>query len=146
MNARRQFLSAAAVGTAALAASPLLAQAAGPGSVLPTRGQVSARTLATNAAGQAGRYRPHTRLGLGGVAIGNGFAATTDAISEATLAAAYAAGVRFFDTSPWYGLGITERDVTNSMVASLAGSSQTAPTFWLNPANSPPSKIGRAHV
>ncbi|PTT60938.1 hypothetical protein DBR34_11695, partial [Stenotrophomonas sp. HMWF003] len=28
MNARRQFLSAAAVGTAALAASPLLAQAA----------------------------------------------------------------------------------------------------------------------
>jgi len=33
------------------------------------------------------------------------------------------------------GLGITERDVTNSMVASLAGSSQTAPTFWLNPAN-----------
>ncbi|MGH8450662.1 efflux RND transporter permease subunit, partial [Pseudomonas sp.] len=33
------------------------------------------------------------------------------------------------------GLGITEKDVTNSMVASLAGSSQTAPTFWLNPAN-----------
>ena len=109
MNARRQFLSAAAVGTAALAASPLLAQAAGPGSVLPTRGQVSARPLATNVAGQAGRYRPHTRLGLGGVAIGNGFAATTDAVSEATLAAAYAAGVRCFDTSPWYGLGLSER-------------------------------------
>ncbi len=33
------------------------------------------------------------------------------------------------------GLGITERDVTNSMVASLAGSSQVAPTFWLNPQN-----------
>jgi multidrug efflux pump subunit AcrB len=33
------------------------------------------------------------------------------------------------------GLGITERDVTNSMVASLAGSSQVAPTYWLNPAN-----------
>ncbi|MFS1286377.1 efflux RND transporter permease subunit [Pseudomonas piscis] len=33
------------------------------------------------------------------------------------------------------GLGITERDVTNSMVASLAGSSQVAPTFWLNPKN-----------
>jgi multidrug efflux pump subunit AcrB len=30
-------------------------------------------------------------------------------------------------------LGITERDVTNSMVASLAGSSQVAPAFWLNP-------------
>jgi multidrug efflux pump subunit AcrB len=33
------------------------------------------------------------------------------------------------------GLGITERDVTNSMVASLAGSSQVAPAFWLNPRN-----------
>ena len=32
-------------------------------------------------------------------------------------------------------LGVTERDVTNSMVASLAGSSQVAPTFWLNPRN-----------
>jgi multidrug efflux pump subunit AcrB len=32
-------------------------------------------------------------------------------------------------------LGITERDVTNSMVASLAGSLQVAPVFWLNPAN-----------
>ena len=30
-------------------------------------------------------------------------------------------------------LGITERDVTNSMVASLAGTSQVAPAFWLNP-------------
>ncbi len=33
------------------------------------------------------------------------------------------------------GLGITERDVTDSMVASLAGSSQVAPAFWLNPKN-----------
>ncbi|KAF1051663.1 MAG: Multidrug resistance protein MdtC [Stenotrophomonas maltophilia] len=33
------------------------------------------------------------------------------------------------------GLGVTERDVTNSMVASLAGSSQVAPVFWLNPKN-----------
>ncbi|WP_455921415.1 efflux RND transporter permease subunit [Pseudomonas putida] len=33
------------------------------------------------------------------------------------------------------GLGITERDVTNSMVASLAGSSQVSPLYWLNPKN-----------
>ncbi|TBR36273.1 MULTISPECIES: efflux RND transporter permease subunit [Dyella] len=32
-------------------------------------------------------------------------------------------------------LGVTERDVTNSLVVNLAGSSQVAPTFWLNPAN-----------
>ena len=32
-------------------------------------------------------------------------------------------------------LGLTARDVTNSMVVNLAGSSQVAPTYWLNPAN-----------
>lgn len=32
-------------------------------------------------------------------------------------------------------LGLTTRDVTNSLVTNLAGSSQVAPTFWLNPAN-----------
>jgi multidrug efflux pump subunit AcrB len=32
-------------------------------------------------------------------------------------------------------VGVTTRDVTNSMVVNLAGSSQVAPTFWLNPDN-----------
>lgn len=32
-------------------------------------------------------------------------------------------------------LGLSTRDVTNSLVTNLAGSSQVAPTFWLNPAN-----------
>ena len=32
-------------------------------------------------------------------------------------------------------LGITARDVTNNLAVNLAGSSQVAPTFWLNPAN-----------
>ncbi|WLE60843.1 efflux RND transporter permease subunit [Burkholderia plantarii] len=32
-------------------------------------------------------------------------------------------------------LGITEQDVTNSVVASLAGTSQVDPTYWLNPRN-----------
>ena len=30
-------------------------------------------------------------------------------------------------------VGITERDVTNSMVVNLAGSVQVSPTYWLNP-------------
>jgi multidrug efflux pump subunit AcrB len=32
-------------------------------------------------------------------------------------------------------VGISERDVTNSMVVNLAGSAQVAPTYWLNPKN-----------
>jgi CzcA family heavy metal efflux pump len=39
------------------------------------------------------------------------------------------------DRSRMAQLGLTERDVTNSVVASLAGSSQVSPTFWLNPKN-----------
>jgi multidrug efflux pump subunit AcrB len=37
------------------------------------------------------------------------------------------------DRSRMAQLGLTERDVTNSLVTSIAGSSQTAPTYWLNP-------------
>ncbi len=32
-------------------------------------------------------------------------------------------------------MGLSIRDVTNNMVVNLTGSSQAAPTFWLNPAN-----------
>jgi multidrug efflux pump subunit AcrB len=32
-------------------------------------------------------------------------------------------------------VGVTERDVDNSLVVNLAGSAQVAPTFWLNPDN-----------
>src|SRR5262249_50518120 len=32
-------------------------------------------------------------------------------------------------------VGLTTRDITNSLVANLAGSGQVAPTYWLNPAN-----------
>ena len=40
-----------------------------------------------------------------------------------------------FDRTRAQDVGVTTRDVTNSLVTSLAGSSQVAPTFWLNPAN-----------
>ncbi|MEI9929536.1 MAG: efflux RND transporter permease subunit [Rhizomicrobium sp.] len=37
------------------------------------------------------------------------------------------------DRSRMAQFGLTERDVTNSLVTSLAGSSQVSPTYWLNP-------------
>ncbi|MGI9212484.1 MAG: efflux RND transporter permease subunit, partial [Methylococcaceae bacterium] len=37
--------------------------------------------------------------------------------------------------------GLTERDVANSMVVQLAGSSQVAPAFWLNPQNNVPYPV-----
>ena len=54
-------------------------------------------------------YRPDVRVGLGGVAIGNGFRVSPDEEAEQALAASWDAGVRYFDTSPWYGLGLSER-------------------------------------
>jgi D-threo-aldose 1-dehydrogenase len=50
-----------------------------------------------------------TRLGLGCASIGNLYAAIDDDTAAATVDAAWAAGVRFFDTAPHYGLGLSER-------------------------------------
>ena len=49
------------------------------------------------------------KLGLGGVAIGNGFKVLSDKEAEQTLEAAWDSGIRYYDTSPWYGLGLSER-------------------------------------
>jgi D-threo-aldose 1-dehydrogenase len=59
-------------------------------------------------AGKAG-YRPLTQSGFGGVAAGNGFHENPDQNINNALEASWNAGVRYFDTSPWYGLGLSER-------------------------------------
>lgn len=87
MTTRRNFLTAAALATAAAATPKLFAA--------PEK--------------TSGRYRPPVRFGLGGVAIGNGFYVSPDATAEEAMEAAWEAGVRYFDTSPWYGLGLSER-------------------------------------
>ena len=54
-------------------------------------------------------YKPEFRFGLGGVSLGNEFNKHTDKDAEATLDAAWAVGVRYFDVAPWYGFGLSER-------------------------------------
>lgn len=49
------------------------------------------------------------RFGVGGVPFGNEFSYVTDEDAYATIEAAWNAGVRYYDTSPWYGLGLAER-------------------------------------
>ena len=48
-------------------------------------------------------------LGHGAADVGNLYRAMSDAQAEAVLAAAWDAGVRYFDTAPHYGLGLSER-------------------------------------
>lgn len=50
-----------------------------------------------------------TELGFGGAPVGNLYAAVSEAAAAEAVDAAWAAGVRYFDTAPHYGLGLSER-------------------------------------
>lgn len=49
------------------------------------------------------------QLGLGGVAIGTAFENVTDEKAYAILETAWESGIRYYDTSPWYGLTKSEK-------------------------------------
>src|SRR5271166_5026448 len=49
-----------------------------------------------------------TQLGLGGAGLGDLFDVVEDNDASATLQAAWDAGIRYYDTSPWYGRGQSE--------------------------------------
>src|SRR5450432_4001557 len=51
------------------------------------------------------------RLGFGGAGLGHVFKTITDDQAAATLRAAWDVGVRYYDTSPWYGRGLSERRI-----------------------------------
>jgi D-threo-aldose 1-dehydrogenase len=100
MTSRRDFIGIATAGSA-LAASGLLA--APPGVAAPGSDTQSVFKQ------PSGKYVPPIRFGLGGVPLGNEFEVITDEEAYRTLDAAWSAGVRYYDVSPWYGLGLAER-------------------------------------
>ncbi|WP_283422816.1 aldo/keto reductase [Chryseobacterium profundimaris] len=74
------------------------------------------------------------RLGLGGVAIGTAFEPLTDGESYEVLQKAWDLGIRYYDTSPWYGLTKSERRFGNYL------HSQNREDFVLS------TKVGRLFV
>lgn len=56
-------------------------------------------------------------LGLGAASIGNLYRAVPDDQAAATVAAAWDAGVRYFDTAPHYGLGLSEQRLGRGLAA-----------------------------
>jgi D-threo-aldose 1-dehydrogenase len=68
-----------------------------------------------------------TPLGLGCAPIGNLYEPVTDDEAHAVVLAAYDAGVRFFDTAPLYGHGLSERRL-GAALASLPRDSLTVST------------------
>jgi D-threo-aldose 1-dehydrogenase len=66
-------------------------------------------SMENNTSSSKVHYKPAFKFGLGGVPLGNEFAVVTDKDAYAILDAAWSAGVRYYDVSPWYGLGLAER-------------------------------------
>lgn len=56
-----------------------------------------------------------TRLGLGGAPLGGLFESVSEEDARAAITAAYQAGVRYFDTAPFYGHGTSEIRLGNSL-------------------------------
>ncbi len=54
-----------------------------------------------------------TSLGFGAAPLGNLFRAITEDEAQATLQRAWDAGVRYFDTAPLYGLGLSETRINH---------------------------------
>lgn len=109
MPTRRTFLGTAAA-SAALSAVPARfgaradARPIGPGHEPPAGDPAD---LPQNP--EAERFRPKQKLGMGGTQIGNIFKITPDDEAYKALYSAWHAGVRYFDTSPFYGHGLSER-------------------------------------
>src|SRR3984885_5727434 len=62
--------------------------------------------IATRKLGKSGV--PLTQLGFGGAPLGELFVRVDEATAAATLQAAWDAGVRYYDTAPYYGRGLSE--------------------------------------
>src|SRR5690554_7448896 len=106
MSTRRDFMSTSAKAAAVAGLAPVIPVFAGADPVF-------SGGSAGEPAGQKDQKRKKFKLeqnfGLGGVAIGNAFRPTTDQQAQEAMEGAWEVGVRYFDTSPWYGLGLSER-------------------------------------
>lgn len=54
-------------------------------------------------------------LGFGAAAIGNLYSAISDELAEAAVQEAYRLGIRFFDTAPFYGYGLSEQRLGHAL-------------------------------
>lgn len=63
-----------------------------------------------------------TQLGIGSAPLGDLWERIPESRAEATLAAAWAGGVRYFDTAPWYGNTLAEHRVGHFLRQQAPGS------------------------
>jgi D-threo-aldose 1-dehydrogenase len=150
MSTRRDFLNLAVKGSAMTAAAAVL-----PGNPYALLNPHDGRSTNMNDnAIRSVHYKPPFKFGLGGVPLGNEFAVVTDKDAYAILEAAWTAGIRYYDVSPWYGLGLAERRfgsflhnknrseyVISSKVGKLLKASRTAKGRDLFPFSPSPNDV-----
>jgi D-threo-aldose 1-dehydrogenase len=151
MKTRRDFINLGIKGLAM--ATALLSRASS--AQINTGDRRSTNHMENNANSASGvHYKPPFNFGLGGVPLGNEFAVVTDKDAYAILEAAWTAGIRYYDVSPWYGLGLAERRygsflhnkkrseyVISSKVGKLLKASKTAKNRELFPFSPSPNDV-----
>jgi D-threo-aldose 1-dehydrogenase len=153
MSTRRDFLNLGIKGSAMAAAAALLPRT---WSAQANAGDSrSMNNMENNPnSGSNVHYKPPFTFGLGGVPLGNEFSVVTDKDAYAILEAAWSAGIRYYDVSPWYGLGLAERRygnflhnkkrseyVISSKVGKLLKASKTARNRKLFPFSPSPNDV-----
>ena len=111
-TSRRDFLNTAGKGLAAVSLSPFVANAFDTATSKNEAPPIILTTVSGSIQNHK-HYRPPHKIGMGGVALGNAFKETTDTEALEAMQGAWDAGIRYFDTSPWYGLGQSERRMGN---------------------------------
>jgi D-threo-aldose 1-dehydrogenase len=152
MNTRRDFLNLAVKGSAMSAAALVVGSTLARGNTDDSRSMNNMENDANS--GSNVHYKPPFRFGLGGVPIGNEFAVVTDKDAYGILESAWSAGIRYYDVSPWYGLGLAERRygsflhnkkrsdyVISSKVGKLLKASKTARNRELFPFSPSPNDV-----
>lgn len=128
---RRTFLLQSTLATAGLATTGLSASA-GSANNIKTMKDIKIDKVENHfPQPESSRFRPKTKIGMGGVALGNGFHVNPDVECLQAVEEAWNSGARYFDTSPWYGLGTSERRMGISL------KDKTRDKFTLS------SKVGR---
>jgi D-threo-aldose 1-dehydrogenase len=109
---RRNFINTLTKGAAAASIVPIVGNAFG---LAPESGvtPIVSPSAGSSETTTKEHYRPLYNIGMGGVALGNGFKETSDMEALQAMEAAWESGIRYFDTSPWYGLGQSERRIGN---------------------------------
>jgi len=102
-ESRRAFLAKAAIATAAVVTTSSSGLIAKPFTF------DELQNLSKMSDKQVQEFKLEKNFGLGGVAAGNAWHVNSNQQIEMAMSAAWDAGVRYFDTSPFYGFGLSER-------------------------------------